>query len=732
MPKIKVQDIKLAKAGEQTISLKENLSRRRYRPKRYLDLENRFPVANHMTRIQDLSNSVSPAQTEKYLYLPEHNNHSKQQSTFWDLIRFTAAGLIIVILLNLINAVQSGKNLSREIASAADQGYQNLLSGAGNAQQSNFQKSKDAFTDAEKSFSSALSELQFLQSNVNAPAYQQTAVAAVPNLLRVAQNLATAGQEFSTAATQLRELPQLFLQINQAALTSFSSDPNTKPITPSFTDQLEQAFNHLNKAKQSLNQAEQLLLEADLSFLPDHLKSQLHSLKNSLAELNQLLDRFQQLAPNLLNLLGHRYPHRYLILLQNDDESRPTGGFIGSLLIFDLNDGQLQNLQFRDVYDYDGQITADITPPPEIAQISQFWKLRDSNYSPDFAVSAAKTAWFLEQAKGPGVDTVIAINLSVAEDLLAELPPLQIEGVKGKVSAAEFATLLTYLVEVKHFGQNTPKTVVASAIKSFLSALSAQPDWTGTLAAFKSAIQTRKLLFFSKDLELQKMFESYNLAGHLPQFTTEKSDYLNLVNVSIGGNKSDRYIRQSVKQNTFLQSDGTIINELTIVRSHTWTEQTQKSIISTLQKFGVENPSENFLRILGAGINRTFIRVYVPLGSQLENVLGVLADQVTVQHDPDLQKTYFLVDLSTAPGEESGFTIRYQLPFKLDNLAANIYRLQLIPPVSAHDISFTQHFHLPAGSQILRTNFPTTAKAYETSYSFNWQTPVYSSVVITK
>lgn len=84
----------------------------------------------------------------------------------------------------------------------------------------------------------------------------------------------------------------------------------------------------------------------------------------------------------MLELLGDRYPERYLVLLQNDSEARPTGGFIGSFMIVDINDGYITKMDFHDVYEFDGQLSEDIPAPEDIAKISKNWRLRDSNYSP--------------------------------------------------------------------------------------------------------------------------------------------------------------------------------------------------------------------------------------------------------------------------------------------------------------------------------------------------------------
>jgi len=44
------------------------------------------------------------------------------------------------------------------------------------------------------------------------------------------------------------------------------------------------------------------------------------------------LDEFQ----NFVNILGHEERRRYLIVFQNSDEIRPTGGFMGSMALVEM------------------------------------------------------------------------------------------------------------------------------------------------------------------------------------------------------------------------------------------------------------------------------------------------------------------------------------------------------------------------------------------------------------
>jgi hypothetical protein len=63
------------------------------------------------------------------------------------------------------------------------------------------------------------------------------------------------------------------------------------------------------------------------------------------------LNQLTQLGEDLLE--GKK---NYLILLQNQNELRPTGGFIGSFANFSINRGSIEKIKLTSIYDIDGQL----------------------------------------------------------------------------------------------------------------------------------------------------------------------------------------------------------------------------------------------------------------------------------------------------------------------------------------------------------------------------------------
>jgi len=88
--------------------------------------------------------------------------------------------------------------------------------------------------------------------------------------------------------------------------------------------------------------------------------------KNSILEKREQLLEFSNITKNLPDILGEGSEKKYLILFQNNMELRPTGGFIGSFAIAQVEGGGLQNLNIWDVFSADGQLKGHIEPPSPI------------------------------------------------------------------------------------------------------------------------------------------------------------------------------------------------------------------------------------------------------------------------------------------------------------------------------------------------------------------------------
>jgi hypothetical protein len=623
-------------------------------------------VANRQKHLDSIR-SLHPPKT--FHLVPTEKIFHSDRSRLVQPFKIAVYGLVIVLAINLFNVLAAGMQFKSVLVSSASSGFDSLVAGVKQGQNLSLSQAENDFRQASTNFEKSLEKISFLKtSSVFA---NENNTSSLQNLLRAGQKISGAGQLFSQSARNLQNWPDLFLQTNRNLALGQISPAGAAPL--SLTDSLKADLANVDTANQQLSSALQDLDNVNSSILPSPYREALPEIRESLRSLTALLSDISANFPAVLELLGDRYPHRYLVLLQNDTEARPTGGFIGSLLIVDVNDGVIENAEFHDVYQYDGQLNEEIDAPEDIAQITRQWRLRDSNYSPDFALSAEKAAWFLQKSKGPSVDTVIAINQSAIGDLLAETGPIRVEGLQGQLDANNFQFMLGYLIESKHYGASNPKAILEKTIQAFKEKIVSASDPHALLKTLAQAARDQKILFYSRDAKVQSLFEKLHLTPHQTVLEPDE-DYLQVLATSIGGNKSDLYITQNLTHTTFIDPSGALTDELTITRKHNWTGAELYRWEKILKDFGFGEMPEHLRDILGKGTNKASLKVYVPLGAELENTLGIETAEVLTRHDAELQKTYFLLQLSVAPGEDKSVTLRYKLPRHLDLIPSAIYR----------------------------------------------------------
>lgn len=639
---------------------------------------------------------------ENFHLIPAEKLTSKISNTLWSVSQLALAGFLILMLVNLVNVFQSAKQLKSVIVSRASSGVESLINGAKTSTK-DLQAGEQQFAQAQADFNFSLEKISFLSAKT--PQSTQSNLSSVENILTAGKSISEAGQLFSKSAKNLQNWPTLFIQNNQNFFNNSqkNSQESTTSKTASLTDQLKSDLQNVDLAIEKLIIASQLLQKTDPTTLPTEFREELIKVQTKLSDLVAFLNQVKQHMPAILELLGDRYPHRYLILLQNDTETRPTGGFIGSLMILDLNDGLITKADFHDVYKFDGQLHENIAAPEDIASITENWRLRDSNYSPDFAISAEKAAWFLQKSKGPSVDTVIAVNQSIIADFLDALGPLKVDGLQQPLDSSNFQFMLSFLIESKHFGTSNPKVILEKTISAFRKQLVKikNPQEIAQIV-IKGALD-QKIMLYSRDEKVQSLFEDLHLTPH-PAQIQENSDYLQVVATSIGGNKSDLYITQNITHQTYLNSDGEIIDEVTIARRHNWTQAELEKWNTIVQEFGFKEVPSYMQDLLGRGNNKASIKAYVPLGSELIGTAGIDQSAVQTRSDTELSKTYFRYDQIVEAGLENSITLRYKLPYKLNLLSADIYRFTAEKQLGLINTILKKELILAPGLQELKAN----------------------------
>ncbi len=147
-------------------------------------------------------------------------------------------------------------------------------------------------------------------------------------------------------------------------------------------------------------------------------KSSFLSLEKSLPitlDFNNLrlyLDNTRTLVKNLPSILGMDKKMNYLVVTQDKNELRPTGGLITALDVFTFEKGKLTNKSSYDVKNSDKLLKGQVDPPDALKKYlgQNNWKLADANWDADFRIAAPKIEWFLQNEVNQLIDGVVTMS----------------------------------------------------------------------------------------------------------------------------------------------------------------------------------------------------------------------------------------------------------------------------------------------------------------------------------
>ncbi len=401
-------------------------------------------------------------------------------------------------------------------------------------------------------------------------------------------------------------------------------------------------------------------------------------IQNGIALLDQAATLTNDARPLLESapyMLGIDSPRKYLVIMQNDAELRPTGGFMTAYALVRISKGKLSILDSDDIYALDDKFTKNIPAPEPILKYLPkvpYWNMRDMNLSPDLKVSMDTFYPHYKSTKSPEVDGIITLDTKVLVDLLKITGKIGVPGY-GNFSAdidptcncpqAFYALELYADVEgpviwdsvsgriisaPENYGQR--KSFIGPMMYSILSEVMGQPkSKMGDI--FKTGINLiaeKHVQFYLINEKAQAAVESFNMAGRVRDFA---GDYIFVVDTNFAGAKTNTWVTYSADLKAEIASDGTVTNTLTLT---------------------YKNPQEYFVdaktNLKLNGIFRDWLRVYLPAGSELIEAKGFETGQAT---GTDLGKTVVEGFFTLAPLNNKPITLKYKSGYK----ASGPYRL---------------------------------------------------------
>ena len=566
------------------------------------------------------------------------------------VLSFATVSMAVVLPLEGLNLFRSLNNVKDQAENAGAQGLALAVSAQGGAlpDPASIEAARVAFADA----GSAVRQVGF---------WQNAFVDILPVIgekYRSGKELVAAGENLIKAAASLHDFTDALAAKSDDVTQKISALENaaaqTEPaLSAAVSDLLKVKTMPAQISEENFQQNLALLVSAD-----DSLKS------------------FLNLAPSLYELLGRDSAKRYLVIFQNNAEIRPTGGFMGSFALLDVDRGRITKIEVPagGPYDLQGSLKASVLAPDPLRLVNARWQFQDANWFPDFPTSAKNIIWFYNKAGGPSVDGVIALNAPVLAKLVDAVGPINMPDY-GKIVVGDTVIKTTQEIVESDAARESgkPKQFIADLLPKVLDKIMMGDRETMLCAVsiFGDSLNDKDIQLYTRDAETEKKISDLGWAGELMPLPP-KTDSFELVRANIAGQKTDTVISTDINHKSSVADDGTITDTVTVTLKHNGAKGEPMTGVRNVEYLRVYVPEGSALVADSGDIRPPDYKLFdvPPTGAipdqMLADITGpVIHDQATgVAANNEFGRTVFGAWTQTDPGKSSSVTFVYNLPWK--------------------------------------------------------------------
>lgn len=396
-------------------------------------------------------------------------------------------------------------------------------------------------------------------------------------------------------------------------------------------------------------------------------------------------------VPQLPEITGFSSEERtYLLIFQNNDELRPTGGFISSYGLLTFKNGFYTGLDLQDVY-VDVLEENPMEAPYPLKKLMGLptlpfnYGFRDGNFYPQFPLAARNLEkMFKITHPDINIDGFIGVNFSVLEDLLGVTGPLTVDGmIMNKMNLFE-----TIEREVNNIDRHNiedlanRKNILKDLARELEKEIFSRPDiWPQIGQIIMKNLSKKSIQLFFKNGDLQTLVVEKGWGG---VWESTDGDFFAINEANYGGLKSNRYMKKNITYRVVITPNP---------KGGNYSLESYLAI--DIYHYGIEN-------VPISGNYSGYLRTYVPIGAKLIKTNG------TEDQKQTNEKFYYLFSslLHLSPGEKLSLSYYYKLPSKL--IKDNKYSLYIPKQSGADEDTYTVIVELPQGYSMNTNTF--TAK----------------------
>lgn len=325
-----------------------------------------------------------------------------------------------------------------------------------------------------------------------------------------------------------------------------------------------------NAARLHIQQARAAITSFALEYLPTELAADTLQLQRLITQAEAVLLLLNRAPDVLTRAFGLETAQTYLVLAANNDEIRPSGGYISVWGIARVQGGDIIDYEF-----YPSTIETPDPPPLVMGaalEIPDWWltflepvyAAWDGSWEADFAETARMAAWYYDNGANPytPVNGVISIDLDAVQYLLGALGGCELEARNVSVTEANFRSVV---YETRAEGAETleHKRFLGDLYSCMLARWSTSnaAAQTALLQAILRGLAERHLAFYFRDAATQQSVVELGWAGTQ---SAAGQDYLMLADANVAANKSSGAVQRSFAYDISLREDGTGAAQLSV------------------------------------------------------------------------------------------------------------------------------------------------------------------------
>jgi hypothetical protein len=526
-------------------------------------------------------------------------------------------------------------------------------------------------------------------------------LAAAPALLAMALDLSESGAKVTRALEPLLASP----------------DVARPPTLETALHLLREAQPHLSDMAQTLERVQDTGAGLEIQTLSPRLA-------RPVAELDRYLPLLQQGvrgARLLPKLLGDTRMQTYLLLVQNEDELRPAGGFLTGVARVAVHEGRIEHLYFEnsaEVTDFKRPYPPTPAPLKDIMGLD-LWVFHDSNWSPDFPTSAWQAVVFYQQRYGIPIDGVLALDQEAFRRIVQVLQPLNLPSYPEPITESNILAALRQSRDMPL--EDDPRAAWERRHKAFLEDLLTATidkvqnrpetvDFIRLGMAVIGAFEERHIFAYAlKDGDLAIQLYESRWDGAL---YAGAGDYLMVVDANLGYSKVNPYIAPSLGYAVDLRDPQQPQANLTLSYQHNGPRTSERC-------YHYHKPPMLTYEMLMQQCYWNYVRVYVPEGARPLSatpnpvpgellVTGIERSGEAEILAPEAGKSVFATFFVLPPGQRAETRMVYQLPPDVIQQTEDTlhYRLYIQKQGGKLSVPVQISLYLPPNSNVVRSNVP--------------------------